>query len=153
VTLTVRAAVCEWIINHENVVHSPISSDTLLVKLSGFNAKQRIGKLSLEIPVRDFHNHVVSRVEEGGLPQARNQDGRIIISDTALRQIIKSGIPQLQWLAERYKQMWGWELCITIATHQQLLNAWCFRKFRELGNEITTTQGKSRVQAVAHHAG
>jgi hypothetical protein len=154
VTLAVQAAVCKWIINHENVVHSPISSDTLLVKLFGFNTKQPIGKLLLEIPVRDLHNHLVSRVEEGGLPQARNQNGDIVISDTALRRIIKSDIPQLRRLTERYKQMCGCELCITVATHQRSLNAWRFRKLRELGNKINSTQGENdRLLAVARHAG
>ena len=83
-------------VNHENAIHSPIFNDTLLVKIPGSTLpKRRIGKLLLEIPVRDLHNHLVSPLEEGGLPQSRNEDGIVMVSDTALRRIIKEDIPQL----------------------------------------------------------
>ena len=92
----VRQAVYDWVVNHENVIHSLIFNDTLLLELTGSTLpKRRIGKLLLEIPVRDLHNHLVSPLEEGGLPQARNKDGIVMVSNTALRRIIKEDIPQL----------------------------------------------------------
>jgi hypothetical protein len=51
ITAKVRLAVCDWIVNHKSVVHSPIAKDTLLVRLPGSLEKQRVGKLLLEIPV------------------------------------------------------------------------------------------------------
>ena len=45
-----RKAICDWVVNHPNVVHSPIASDTILVK-NLLNEKMCAGKLLLEIPV------------------------------------------------------------------------------------------------------
>jgi hypothetical protein len=79
-TPEIRKAVRDWIVNHPNVVHSPITSDTILVKTSETNEKTRAGKLLLEIPVRELHNQMVS---EAGLADARNQNtGKVLVSDT-----------------------------------------------------------------------
>ena len=54
----------EWIINHPHVIPSPIFEDTVLVKVpnadSSVLTKERIGKLLLEISVRDLHQDLMS---------------------------------------------------------------------------------------------
>jgi hypothetical protein len=73
IAANVRCAVCDWIVNHESVVHSPIAKETLLVRLHWSTEKQRVGKLLLEIPVRELHDHLVSPMEQGGLTLARDK--------------------------------------------------------------------------------
>lgn len=138
VTPTVRAAVSDWVKNHPNVIHSPIANDTLLVKVLGEEQKRRVGKLLLEIPVRELHCLMMATLEEGGLAMARDENGKSIISDTTLRNIIKYDIPQLKKATDRHKQMCGCETCITIASHQKSLNAWRFRCLRSLEAKIKT---------------
>jgi hypothetical protein len=66
-------AVREHIVHHENVIHSPIANDSLLIKLPGMAVKSRVGKLLLEIPVRELHNQMVA---EDGLKEARDSEGQ-----------------------------------------------------------------------------
>lgn len=118
--------------NQPNVIHSPIASDTLLVKVKGQQEKQRVGKLLLEIPLRELHSLMVSSLEDGGLPEVRDADNKIIVSDTMLRCIIKEEIPELQKATDRHKQMCGCEVCISCASQLKSLNAWRYRSLRKL---------------------
>jgi hypothetical protein len=58
ITPSVREIVCKWVRNHENVIHSPLKDNTLLVKrsLGSSTTKQCVGKLLLGIPIRELHN-------------------------------------------------------------------------------------------------
>jgi hypothetical protein len=100
--------------NQENVIHSPIANDMLLIKstVAGVPQKMRVGKLLCEFLIRELHNSMVGPVEEGGLEDARNSEGKVIISNTTLRTIIKEDLPQLRRSTERYKQMCGCETCL-----------------------------------------
>ena len=102
-----RLAVIDWVVKHENVIDLPISNETLLIKAPGCNQKTQVGKLLLEIPVRELHNKMVSDVIDGGLANARNSNWKVIVSDTTLRRIIKQDIPQLRRASSRHKQMCG----------------------------------------------
>jgi hypothetical protein len=83
-------------IKHENVVTLPIYNKTLLVKRPGSGEKHRVSKLLLEIPVRELHNLLVAPIDQGGLSQSRDSEGKILVSDTSLRRIIRKDLPQLQ---------------------------------------------------------
>jgi hypothetical protein len=114
------------------VIHSPIANDTILVKLEGHDEKQRVGKLLLEIPVRELHCLMVAKAEVGGLALAQDDSERIIISDSMLRKIIKKDMPQVKKATDRHKQMCGCELCIQCALHQKSLSAWRYRRLQKL---------------------
>jgi hypothetical protein len=73
-----------WIREHPNVRPSPITSDTLLVKNKVTGEKERVGKLILEIPVRELHNDMLLPVNKGGFEGAFNASGVPIISDSTL---------------------------------------------------------------------
>jgi hypothetical protein len=122
-------AVVEYIVHHENVIHSPIANDSLLIKLPGMTEKSRVGKLLLECSVRDLHNRMVA---EDGLKEARDSQGEILISDTTLRKIIKEKLPQLRRLTAKHKQMCGCETCLTISSNHKSLMAFRQRRLREL---------------------
>ena len=59
--------------------------------------------------VRELHNRFVSYPNNGGLKDARDEDGKMIISDSTLRSLLP---PQLKKMSARYKIMCGCECCI-----------------------------------------
>ena len=89
----------DWILKHPNVIHSPITIDTLLIKdeftgkyfqfvsiwysftiltiiliyllLIGKKTK-RVGKLLLQTSVRELHNDLIKSEKLGGLPTVWN---------------------------------------------------------------------------------
>jgi hypothetical protein len=132
ITPAVKQAIVHWIQSHENVVTSPIFNETILVKEPGSIEKRRVPKLLLEIPVRELHNLLVAPLEQGGLPQCRDDDGKILVGDTTLRQIIKKDLPQLRRMSLRHKQMCGCEICISMHSIQKSLNAFRHRLVRTL---------------------
>ena len=52
-----------------------------------------VPKLLLQVYVRELHNSLVSDPNDGGLKDARDEDGNIIISDSTLRSLLP---PQLK---------------------------------------------------------
>ena len=89
----------DWILKHPNVIHSPITADTLLIKdesgkyfqfvsiwysftiltiiliyllLIGKKTK-RVGKLLLQTSVRELHNDLIKSEKLGGLPSVWNK--------------------------------------------------------------------------------
>ena len=71
-----------WIKRHPQVVQSPISNDCLKVMLDDQTEPQIVIKLLLQVSVRELHNILVSDPNDGGLKDASNEDGKIIISDS-----------------------------------------------------------------------
>ena len=70
---------------------------------------QLLPKLLLQVSVRELHNRLVSDTNDGGLKDARDKDGEIIISDYTLRSMLP---PQLKQMSTRYKVMCGCKCCI-----------------------------------------
>ena len=99
-----------WIIRHPQVVQSPISNDCLKVMLDDQTEPQLVPKLLLQVSVREIHNSLVSDPNDGGLKDARDDDGKIIISDSTLRLLLP---PQLKQMSARYKIMCDCECCIS----------------------------------------
>ena len=98
------------ITRHPQVVQSPISNDCLKVMLDDQKEPQLVPKLLLQVSVRELYNSLVSDPNDGGLKDARDEDGKIIISDSTLRSLFP---PQLKQMSARYKIMRGCECCIS----------------------------------------
>ena len=64
-----------WITRHPQVVQSPISNDCLKVVLYDQTEPQLVPKLLLQVSVRELHNSLVSDPNDGGLKDARYEDG------------------------------------------------------------------------------
>ena len=77
-----------WITRHPQVVQSPISNDCLKVVLYDQTEPQLVPKLLLQVYVRELHNSLVSDPNDGGLKDARDEDGKIIISNSTLRSLL-----------------------------------------------------------------
>ena len=70
-----------WITRHPQVFQSPISNDCLKVMLDDKIEPQLVPKLLLQVSVRELHNSLISDPNDGGLKDARDEYGKIIISD------------------------------------------------------------------------
>ena len=146
VTEEIRMALHEWIFAHPRVVNSPIANDTLLVLNPQTGKKERTGKLLLEISVRELHNDLISTEQGGlvnGLGEARDDKGKVIISDTALRYLLP---PQLKPMTERHKIMCGCETCIVPDQLQQTLNAFRVRLKKQMLAKVAAMPKGSQEQ-------
>jgi hypothetical protein len=85
-------------------------------------------------------------VSEAGLADVRNQNtGKVLVSNTTLRSIIKEDLPHLQRMTLRHKLMCGCETCISIASMQRSLNAWRRRPLQQLdrdANQLVDVEAK-----------
>ena len=71
--------------------------------------------------VRELHNILVSEPNDGGIKDARDEYGNIIISDSTLRALLP---PQLKQMSARYKIMCGYECCISAKSIHSSLLSW-----------------------------
>jgi hypothetical protein len=122
----------KWICDHPMVANSPIANDTLLVFDEQTQKKStRVGKLLLQIPLRELHNNLVEASEKNEIPGLLH-DGRCVVSDTALRNILPKN---LRRATQRHKQMCGCETCLQPRSQQECLNRWRERWLRSLARE------------------
>jgi hypothetical protein len=101
------------------MIASPIANDTLLVRNPITKIKERVGKLLLEIPVRELRNDLIEPIERGGLAEAW-KDGRVMISDSSLRQLLPM---EPRPATERHMQMRCCETRSSPCTLQSSLSA------------------------------
>ena len=78
----IRRNLYAWITRHLQVVQSPITNDCLKVLLDYQIEPQLVPKLSLQVSVKELHNILVSDPNDGDLKDTRDEDGKIIISDS-----------------------------------------------------------------------
>ena len=82
---------------------------------------QLVPKLLLQVSVIELNNSLVSDPNDGGLKDARDEDGKIIISDSTLRALFP---PQLKQMSARYKITCGCECCISDKSIHSSLLSW-----------------------------
>ena len=78
-----------------SIFQSPISNDCLKVVLYDQTEPQLVPKLLLQVSVRELHNSLVSEPNYCGLKDARDEDGKIIISDLTLRSLLPPQLKQI----------------------------------------------------------
>ena len=91
------------ITRHPQVVQSPISNDCLKIVLYDQPEPQLVPKLLLRVSVIELHNSLVSDPNDGGLKDARDEYGKIIISDSTLRSLLP---PQLKNVCTLQDYVW-----------------------------------------------
>ena len=77
-----------WITRHPQVVQSPLSNDCIKAVLYYQTEPTLVPKILLQVSVRELHNNLVSDPNYGGLKEARDEDGKIIISDSTLGSLL-----------------------------------------------------------------
>ena len=109
-----------WITRHPQVVQSPTYNDGLKVLIDDQTEPTLVPKLLPQVSVIELHNSLVSDPNDGGIKYARDEDDKIIISDSTLRSLLP---PQLKKISARYKIMCGCECCISAKSiHSSLLS-------------------------------
>ena len=98
----IKSILYTWITRHPQVVQSPISNDCLKAVLYDQTEPQLVPKLLIQVSVRELHNSLVSDPNDGGLKNARDEDGKIIISDSTLCLLLPL---QLKQIHARYRIM------------------------------------------------
>ena len=78
--------------------------------------------------MRELNNILASDPNDGGTKDARDEDGKIIISDSTLRSLLP---PQLKQMSARYKIMCGCECCIYAKSIHSSLLSWSDRYFEK----------------------
>ena len=98
-----------WIINHPQVVKSPIVNDCPKVNIDCYTKPQLVPKWLLQVSVRELSNILVSDPIDGGLKESRDAENNIIISDFTLRSLLP---PQFK-ISSKYKVICDCECCIS----------------------------------------
>ena len=80
--------------------------------------------------VIELNNSLVSDPNDGGMKYARDEDGKIIISDSTFCLLLP---PQLKQMSARYKIMCGCECCISDQSIHSSLLSW---RDRYLKNQV-----------------
>ena len=84
ITPSVISALNDWIFNHDNVTKSSHMKDTMKIKIDGTNEKTTVPKYYLQIPICELHADMIKSAENGGLQEARDETGEVIISETMM---------------------------------------------------------------------
>ena len=98
-----------------------------------------VPKFLLHVSVRELHNSLVSDRNDGGLKDARDEDGKIIISDSKLHSLLP---PQLKQMSACYKIMCGCECCISAKSIHSSLLSWLDRYLKRLKDHIQNSQSR-----------
>ena len=97
--------------------------------------------------VREIHNILVSDPNDGGLKDPRDEDGKIIISDSTLSSLLP---PQFKQMSARYKIMCGCECCISDKSIHSLLLSWRDRylKNSRIKSKMLKAEGMVRKHTI-----
>ena len=89
--------------------------------------------------VRELHNSLVSDPNDGGLKNARDENGKIIISDSTLSLLLP---PQLKQMSERYMIMCGCECYIYAKRTNSSLLSWRDRYLKKFKDKNKKAQSR-----------
>ena len=79
--------------------------------------------------VRELHNSLVSDPNDGDMKDARDENGKIIISYSTLCLLLP---PKLKQMSARYKIMCGCECCISAKSIHSSFLSWRARYLKNL---------------------
>ena len=75
----------------------------------------------LQVSVRELHNSLVSDPNDGDIKDARDEDGKTIISDSTLRSLFP---PQIKQMSAHYKIMCACECSISAKSIHSSFLSW-----------------------------
>ena len=133
--------------HYPQVVQSPIYNDCLKVVLDDHTEPQLVPNVLLQVSARELHKSLVSDPNDGGLKDARDENGKIIISDSTLCLLLS---PQSKQMYARYKVMCGCECCIYAKSIHSSLLSWRDRYLKKLKYKSQNSQSR-RSGEKAHH--
>ena len=83
-----KKALYNYILQHSQVVVSPIVNNSLKLSIDRKVEKQLVPKFLLRILLRELHNSMIIQPEESRLKEERDAENNIIISDSTLLNIL-----------------------------------------------------------------
>ena len=92
----IKKSFYNWIMNHPQVVQSPIFNYCLKVNIDGHTRLNIVPKLSLQFLMLLFHIILVSEPKYGGLKEAIDADNNINISDSTLCSLLPLQLENVQ---------------------------------------------------------
>ena len=99
--------------------------------------------------VRELHNSLISDTNDGGLKDARDENGKIVISDSTLRSLLP---PQLKQMSERYKVICGFECCISDSRAIKVVNSlWNNKTKRKVHSKINDKTKRNLYIWITRH--
>jgi hypothetical protein len=110
-----------WVLRCDKLIESPNASDSIMVKCPITGEKKKERKFFYMFSVQDIHTELVKPVDQGGFAGAYNKEGKLIISDTALRNILTKNVSRM---SDSQKQMCGCEVCLNAYSMMLALNSW-----------------------------
>ena len=137
----------DWILNHPHVISSPILRDTVLVKVpqaDGHVTKERVGKLLLEISVRELYQDLLKPPPIGLSNVYCKESKNVLVSERYLRNFLP---PQLKPITFAQKQLCGCECCTVMKLlHTSLIKY--RKKLSATHTDLSKTITRSRVNVV-----
>ena len=100
---------------------------------------QIVPKLLLQVSGRELHNSLVSDPNDGGIKDSRDEDGKIIISDSTLCSLLP---PQLKQMSASYKIMCGCKCYISAKSIHSSLLSWRDRYLKKLKDQSQNAQSR-----------
>jgi hypothetical protein len=108
---------------------------------NGEGVKKKERKCFYMFSVRDIHTELVKPVDQGGFAGAYNKEGKLIISDTALCNILPKNVSRM---SDSQKQMCGCEMCLNGNSMMLALNSWRGRKKSALERRLAIMDPNTR---------
>ena len=129
ITPQIKSKLNEWILNHEHVKKSSRTKDTIKVSLDGCSEKVVLPKYFLQIPISELHSDLFKSKEEGSLAESRDENGKVIISDSSLRQLLPRNVYPM---SNQRRDLCGCETCVSADMLQCSLNLWRIKHLKRL---------------------
>ena len=95
ITPLIKNTLKDWIFNHDHIKQSVFSWDTMKVCIDNSNEKVVVLKYLLQIPICELHSDLIKPKQDGGLVEACDDNGRVIISDSKLCKLIPPNVKSM----------------------------------------------------------
>ena len=106
ITSALKHKLDQWIYNH----HNSHKRDTIKVKIPGTKGRETVPKYYLQVPVRELHADLIKHPDEGGLLEARDEKGKVLIIDTRLRLLLPHNV---KLMGNQRRNLCNCEICFT----------------------------------------
>ena len=117
---TLRDDLVNWILSHEHVIPSSLTTDTILVHNPITKQREPVTKLLLQISVRELHDDLIGPPPKGLPSVYESSTQKLLVSESTLRAMLP---PQIRRMTNAQKEICGCECCITTKIlHQALLH-------------------------------
>ena len=99
-----------------------------------------VPKYFLQIPICELHSDLIKPAQDGGLTEARDDNGKVIISDSKICKLIP---PNVKPMSKQRRILCGYKICVSADILQHSINAWRTKHLKRL-KDIMNARRRSR---------